>query len=336
MTTPPDAHHLFSPAAPSRGTLASGQYELHVGLVNNMPDAALQQTEQQFSDLFASASWPRPLRLTLYALRSVPRSAPAHRHLAMRYQPIESLFDAAPDVLVVTGAEPKEKSLRSEPYWDEFARLVDWICAVGVPAMFSCLAAHAAVLHLSQIDREPLERKCIGLFDEEIRSDALPTGGAGRRMSLPHSRWNRLPTQALVDRGYRILSRSEAAGVGLFRGPFAKPLLLCQGHPEYEPSTLLREFKRDVRRFLRGERDTYPDLPAHYFDQPAVEQLAAYRARVISAPDAGLIAQFPADLSAGLAWGSWRIPASCLLRSWLDEVTERQPARPRVELQPSF
>ena len=31
-----------------------------------------------------------------------------------------------------------------------------------------------------------------------------------------------------------------------------------QGHPEYGAQTLLKEYRRDIKRFLRGERETYP------------------------------------------------------------------------------
>ena len=36
------------------------------------------------------------------------------------------------------------------------------------------------------------------------------------------------------------------------------------------PSTLLLEYRRDIGRFLRGERDTYPPMPQGYFDEETV------------------------------------------------------------------
>ena len=31
-----------------------------------------------------------------------------------------------------------------------------------------------------------------------------------------------------------------------------------QGHPEYGAQTLLKEYRRDIKRFLRAERETIP------------------------------------------------------------------------------
>ena len=75
------------------------------------------------------------------------------------------------------------------------------------------------------------------------------------RWSVPHSRYNELPEEALISRGYRVLSRSSQTGADLFVGNRDSLDVFFQGHPEYEPDTLLREYRRDVGRFLvRGDR----------------------------------------------------------------------------------
>ena len=60
--------------------------------------------------------------------------------------------------------------------------------------------------------------------------------------------------RALADCGYRILTRSAAAGVDMFARQDKSFHLFLQGHPEYEAKTLLREYRRDVGRYLRRER----------------------------------------------------------------------------------
>jgi homoserine O-succinyltransferase len=49
---------------------------LTIGLINNMPDGALEATERQFISLLDSASDGIQIRLLLYALPGVPRSWP--------------------------------------------------------------------------------------------------------------------------------------------------------------------------------------------------------------------------------------------------------------------
>jgi homoserine O-succinyltransferase len=69
-----------------------------------------------------------------------------------------------------------------------------------------------------------------------------------------------------------------AAGVDTFVRERRSLFLFFQGHPEYDADTLPREYRRDVARFLRGERDSYPDLPKEYFDPITTDMLNAFRA----------------------------------------------------------
>jgi homoserine O-succinyltransferase len=88
---------------------------------------------------------------------------------------------------------------------------------------------------------------------------------------MPHSRWNEISESELTACGYRVLMRSEDAGAGMFVKQ-RKSLFVCfQGHPEYEARTLLLEYARDVRRYLRRESDTYPGMPRGYFGAEAVD-----------------------------------------------------------------
>src|SRR2546422_8537495 len=42
-----------------------------------------------------------------------------------------------------------------------------------------------------------------------------------------------------------------------------------------------REYRRDIGRFLKGERETYPAMPQGYFDAKATDCLAAFRERAL-------------------------------------------------------
>ena len=42
-----------------------------------------------------------------------------------------------------------------------------------------------------------------------------------------------------------------------------------QGHPEYDTHSLLKEYKREVLRFLTGERADEPPYPDNYFSPEA-------------------------------------------------------------------
>src|SRR5215472_1170016 len=188
---------------------------VEIGLVNNMPDSALEATERQFIALLEAASGEVRLRLRFFSLPGVARSERGQRHVDKFYRGLRELPDSALDALIVTGTEPRASSLRTEPYWYWLAELIDWAEHHTVSTIWSCLAAHAAVLHLDGIGRHPLAEKCIGVFDCAARADHPLTAGQAR-FAVPHSRWNELRESELQAHGYEVLTRSPQAGVDTF------------------------------------------------------------------------------------------------------------------------
>src|SRR2546427_12264791 len=99
---------------------------LEIGLVNNMPDAALEATERQFRALLAAAADGLVVRLTLYGLPDVPRTEWGRHHVSSFYSGIGDLWDRHHDGLIVTGTEPRAPDLRDEPYWGSLTRVLEW------------------------------------------------------------------------------------------------------------------------------------------------------------------------------------------------------------------
>src|SRR5438105_15413697 len=92
---------------------SDGNY-LEIGLINNMPDAALESTERQFLDLLAAAAGDVSVHLRLLALPQVPRSEQAQQYLRARYTDVGEIHGRRLDGLIVTGTEPLAASLRDE------------------------------------------------------------------------------------------------------------------------------------------------------------------------------------------------------------------------------
>lgn len=250
---------------------------IEIGLVNNMPDSALLATERQFMSLVRRGAEGRPVRMHLFSLPSVPRSAEARERMEGFYHDIESLSNWPLDALIVTGTEPKAADLADEPYWQEFGWLVDWAARNTVSTIWSCLAAHAAVQHLGGPRRKPMPAKCSGVFDCNIYADDALLTGFARPLKVAHSRWNRLEPAELSQAGYRILTRSQDAGADIFTRNAGSNFVFLQGHPEYDVTSLMREYRRDVTRFLSGEGDRYPDIPAGYFPPETEDELRRLR-----------------------------------------------------------
>jgi homoserine O-succinyltransferase len=255
---------------------------LKIGLVNNMSDEALKATECQFISLLDSASGNIPVHLSFYTLPGVPRSGLTASHISRRYSNIEDLWDGHLDGLIVTGREPMAANLADEPYWDSLTRLLAWAQENCHATVLSCLAAHAAILSMDGIRRVKENDKVFGIFECARVSDHPLTAGTASQFRLPHSRWNGVPEEQLADCGYRVLTRSAIAGVDTFIKQQKRLLVFFQGHPEYESDTLLREYRRDVGRYIKGEAPRYPMMPGSYFDEITVEELAAFEKKAVS------------------------------------------------------
>ncbi len=303
---------------------------LTIGLLNNMPDAALCATERQFAGLLADAAGDARIELRLFALPRVRRGPEACALMASRYERAVDLAEAGLDGLIVTGLEPRAADLRDEPYWPALARVIDWTEDAGLPTVWSCLAAHAAVLRLTGVRRRPLPAKLSGVFASEPVSDDPLAAGAPATILTPHSRQNGLAEAELAEAGYEVLTRSPAAGVDAFVGRQNGLALFLQGHPEYDADTLAREYLRDVGRFLNGRRPDHPRPPTGYFDAQTEAALGALATASQTAPSPERLPLYAAALDEAAPRQTWRPWALRLYRNWLAEVAERAHAAART------
>lgn len=295
---------------------------LDIALVNNMPDGALIQTDRQFAGLLRAGT-SVGLSLRHYTLPDIRRGPAAAEYIERNYLPISALFDSRPAAVVITGCEPHASDLTREPYWDCLARVLEWARENTSSTVASCLAAHAALLRFDRVHRRQLSRKCSGLYRQVVQADDSLTSGIPTDVAIPHSRQNEVPLSVLVANGYRAQIASAEVGWTVASKEFGSHLLvLMQGHPEYDPDSLLLEYRRDVRRYASGERPSYPDAPVGYFDPAAGGILDDLRVRATAARPRGL-EHFPTDALAAHVRGSWRRPALRLYENWLSEVARR-------------
>jgi len=294
-----------------------GEAGLTIGLINNMPDSALEATEQQFANLLDAAAGTQTVRLRLFALPNVPRGKAARERMQRLYSDLRKLWRTPLDGLIVTGAEPCAADLKDEPYWGSLIEVLRWAEGNGVPTVWACLAAHAIVLHLSGIRRRRLPEKCSGLFSFERVGDHPFTDGLPPQFVMPHSRHNGLPEDQLVAAGFTVLSRSGEAGVDMFVKDGEGPHLFVQGHPEYEAYTLLREYRRDIRRFLKGEMERYPAMPLGYFGEDTAAHFGWFREQALKhRSEETLKALWAAKEEPHLS-NIWRPTAARLYANWL-------------------
>ncbi len=307
--------------APNSGTSAE---TIVVGLINNMPDSALEGTESQFNGLLAAAARHLPVQLRYASVPEVPRGPAARARIAERYWTLEELFGGALDALIVTGTEPRAAVLSDEPYWNSLVRVIEYADAHTISSVWSCLAAHAAVLHLDGIQRQRLPVKRFGVFEQAVLAGHPLTKGLGATLRTPHSRWNDLPLDSLLRAGYTILSSSAEAGADAFVKSGRSLLVFFQGHPEYEDRTLLKEYQRDVGRFVSGEYKDYPTVPAGYFGPEALSLLTNFEQRLKAGAIAHPLTDFPFKPLAASLTNSWGAQAAQIYENWFAYIASKK------------
>jgi homoserine O-succinyltransferase len=281
---------------------------LTIGLLNNMPTAAVPATERQFVTLLTEAANGQPLRLRWFRLSG---ARPEH------YERLEDLWTGDLDGLIITGAEPKAASLTAEPFWQPLARTITWAADHTRSTIFSCLAAHAAVQHLDGIVRRMSEDKIFGLFGSVKTVDHPLLADLPAVWKVPHARWNDLPEADLLAHGYDVLAKSSEAGVDLFVKHVQRSLFVfIQTHPEYDVDSLMREYRRDVARFHAGQQDYAPRAPRNYFDSHSDAHLELKRAEMITCRGQTTTL----DLSRSATADGWFPVAVQLYRNWLKHI----------------
>ena len=300
---------------------------IRIGLFNNMPDAAIEATEQQFLTLLNGAAQDQWIHLQFFGLSGIPRTGRG-RDLTRNYGTVADLANTRLDGLIVTGTEPRAADLADEPYWKDLTRVVDWAERNTIATVWSCLASHAAVLYRDRIRRVPLGEKCFGVFDFDVVADHPMTVDLPSRLRVPHARFNGLSKESLLAAGYRVLTWSAEAGVDMFVHEGKSLSVFLQGHPEYDGRSLLNEYRRDVGRFLSRERDVLPPLPRRYFEEPAAKAMMEFRQRALAERCDATFAGFPTVPERSLSNAAWFVTAVATYRNWLAFISERKSRMP--------
>ena len=98
-------------------------------------------------------------------------------------------------------------------------------------------------------------------------------------------------------------------------------LVFFQGHPEYDIISLLKEYKREVIRFVNNECNDYPPFPENYFTLQVQASLNEYKALVIKAKqDNKETPEFPESLISEKLDNTWHDTAEAILNNWIGKV----------------
>ena len=295
--------------------------ELHIGLLNMMPDAAFKATEQQFMRLVGGSNQIWQLYVHCFTVAGLPRSESSQAYIDEHYDSLESIYADGLDALIVTGANVANPRLELEPFYEPLAEVISWASTNVTSVLCSCLSTHALMKVLHDIDRTPLPRKKWGVFSHRLSAPGHPLlRGINTRFDVPHSRYNAITREQFERAGLTILVESADAGVHVAVSDDQFRRVYFQGHPEYDINSLLKEYKREVLRYFQGERDL-PPFPDHYISPEAAVVIEAYLDRAHAARTAGAdLPEFPE--AAVLPWldNTWADTARTMFDNWLGLV----------------
>ena len=171
-----------------------------------------------------------------------------------------------PDGLIVTGREPLTSDLRDEAYWPSIKRILARRRSTRVRQYGRVWRPMRVCWRRRRRAHVRGRHKHFGIFGCE-QARAARAARRAPQSRVPHSRWYGVSPGQLAAKGYQVLTRTSDGGADTFVKQDAGLFVFFQGHPEYEPETLMGEYRRDVGRYLKGEAETYPLLPLDYFDE---------------------------------------------------------------------
>ena len=313
-----EGEEILTPDRASRQSIR----ELHIGLLNIMPDAALEATERQFFRLVGACNQIAQFHVHPFTIDGLKRSPAALEHIHTYYESFEQIKLEGLDALIISGANVTHDHLQDEDFWQPLTEVFTWAKQNVTSILCSCLATHALIQSCYGVERTRLPAKRWGVFSHRVVDRQHPlVAEINTRFDVPHSRYNEVFKADMEKHGLKILVASEEAGVHLAVSPDGFRVIFFQGHPEYDDISLLKEYKREVVRFYNDERDDYPPFPEHYFDATVQNILAAYAEQVKAAkcadepmqqlPEAQIIEHL--DIT-------WRDSAKAVFNNWLGKI----------------
>jgi homoserine O-succinyltransferase len=310
--------------------------ELHVGLLNMMPDAALEATERQFMRLIGESNPIAQFFVHPFTLDALPRGEKGRAHIAAYYESFDQIRAAGLDALIITGANVTGEDLTVEPFWNPLIEVIDWAMENVTSTLCSCLATHAVMHFRYGQQRVRQEAKHWGVFEHRVVEPRHPlVVDVNTRFDVPHSRWNDISAAQFAAAGVRVLVESPEVGVHLAVSGDGLRAVFFQGHPEYDTISLLKEYKRDALLAARGKLSAYPPFPARYFNRHARAVLDEYRLRLQSALASGASEpEFPEHLLLPYLDNTWHDTAEAVVGNWIGcvyQVTNCERAKPFME-----
>ncbi len=298
--------------------------ELHIGLLNMMPDAALSATERQFFRLIGESNPIAQFYVHPFTLDALPRSEKTQAHIDQYYETFEQIKEQGLDALIITGVNVIGSELSNQPFWKPLIEVADWAHENVTSTLCSCLATHAVLEFRYQQKRVARANKKWGVFAHRVTDLQHPLiSDINTRFDVPHSRWNDISRKQFDAANLKVLVVDSNNCVHLATSEDGFRTIFFQGHPEYDTISLLKEFKREALLFIEGKLEAYPPFPEHYFGVQSSAILREYKSQLLNALNDKKnldVPAFPENLLLNTLDNTWHDTAGAVVGKWLGLV----------------
>lgn len=293
--------------------------ELHIGFCNLMPDAALEATERQFFRLIGESNKIAQFHIHPFTLPVPPRTGKAADYTAQYYETFEDIRRDGLDALIITGANPDTTpKLTDTEFWAPLKELLDWSWENVTSTICSCLTTHASMyFDYGELPRR-MKTKRWGVFPHRVIDRDHPFArGMNTVFDVPHSRYGDISRAQFERHGLRILAEGEESGVHMATSADGFRRVYFQGHPEYDTTSLLKEYKRETARYAAGERPDYPPCPENFFSRWIRTIIENYADKVQAKTPPP---PFPDAEIEPILDNTWRDSAKSVIANWIGTV----------------
>lgn len=232
---------------------------LKILIINIMPTKIV--TETQLCRMLSNT--PLQMEVDWLHMKSHDSKNVSKKHLLAFYKTFDEIKDNKYDGLIVTGAPVEKLKFEEVDYWNELTTILEWSKTHVFSSFFICWGAQAGLHYFYGIQKHLLEHKLTGVYHHYTNVDKMKRKilrGFDYQFYAPHSRYTTVYKEDIEKiKELDILASSKEAGVYLVAAKDGSRFFVT-GHPEYDPDTLDKEYRRDL-----NNPDIVSEMPKNYY-----------------------------------------------------------------------
>ena len=239
---------------------------LKILILNIMPTKIV--TETQLLRLLSNS--PLQVEVDWLHMASHESKNVSVEHLLAFYKTFDDIQDEKYDGMIVTGAPVEKLAFEDVDYWEELTKILEWSKTHVFSCFFICWAAQAALHYFYGIEKHLLDHKLTGVYLHHTNKERMYRKilrGFDFQFYAPHSRYTTVLQEDIEKvKELDILASSNEAGVYLVASLDGSRFFVT-GHPEYDPDTLDKEYRRDL-----SNPHIQSEMPKNYYLHDDLEQ----------------------------------------------------------------